>query len=60
MRNKPAQGRNEPAASATRHALAVLARVSDRPAIRDDDQVPAIGRHRCTLTTGALEKRRRA
>ena len=56
MRHEPAQRSDEPAASATRYALAVLARVGDRPAIRDDDQVPAIGRHRCTLTALALRK----
>ena len=57
MGHEPAKSGDEPAASATRHALAVLARVGDRPAIRDDDQVPAIGRHDWTLSRVALKRR---
>ena len=41
VRDEPAQRRDEPAAAAPGHALAVLARVGDGPAVGDDDQLAA-------------------
>ncbi len=41
--DKPAQGSDQPAAAALGHALAVLPRVRDRSAVRDDDQLAPLG-----------------
>ena len=61
MRDQPAQGRDEAAAPAPRHPLAVLATVRDRAAVRHDDQLAPFRHGADTLTArcGPTTRRRR-
>src|SRR5207253_579541 len=52
-----AQSGDQPAAAAARDALAPVAAVRNRPAVRDDDQLPAPDCHAGTLTASAALKR---